>query len=589
MRSRVAGLSHSVERLSWGGPVRVRYEVVRWWLEDGEHVDEVLARVVDVDGLFADPVPPERERLVLRGCTVAPDQLTGDFHLGVSGSQWWLLSDLVVHAELPGGDLVASACVSQLIDGGDFGTSPTYTLYKDLRETGTCRAVEGFPRSFESVWPPVTLIGCDNPGRIRPSARNDEQGPWVGLRALDRGGRIVAHAGVALDVASVSPSAAGEGLFDVVLDQSRYGDDWTVAERPTPAARGAWRVWMEGVPAQRNLWAPLCPEGRMWWNEIAAKAPRTHPTAGVHHVDGRHATDEFGLHLALSEALVGPGRFLGSVYAITGMYEEWWFVPGITLVWHEPGVAFEAMPDYFLGLLKNLRRNGVDVVLESSTPDLADRLDRCVELGTLVDRWIAGWARAQEVEPHDLLDNWHVWADLPGREEERILAGDANVVQHAEDVELQSVPTWLTIATDSPDEVTRVVEQAGLVTHAPETFLWRNLFDHPRPKLPAGYAVRVVPGDVIEVVVTCDGEEAASGMIAVVGEDAVPHRIATKPEHRRRGLASFVMGVLAREAVRAGASDGLLFATEEGLLLYRELGWETISDVVIAANTEGKT
>ncbi|MFJ8965216.1 GNAT family N-acetyltransferase [Lentzea sp. NPDC102401] len=568
--------------------MRVRYEVVRWWLEDGEFVDEVLARVVDVDGLFADPVPPERERLVLRGCTVAPDELTGDFHLSVSGSQWWLLGDLVVHAELPGGDLVASACVSQLIDGGDFGTPPAYTLYKDLRETGTCRAVEGFPRSFESVWPPVTLIGCDNPGRIRPSAPVDEQGPWVGLRALDRGGRIVAHAGVALDVASTSPSAAGEGLFDVVLDQSRYGEDWTVAERPTPAARGAWRVWMEGVPAERNLWAPLSPEGRMWWNEIAAKAPRTRPTAGVHHVDGRHATDEFGLHLALSEALVGPGRFLGSVYAITGMYEEWWFVPGITLVWHEPGVAFEAMPDYFLGLLKNLRRNGVDVVLESSTEDLADRLDRCVELGAFVDRWIAGWARAQEVEPHDLLDNWHVWADLPGREEERILAGDANVMQHAEDVELQSVPTWLTVATDSPDEVTRVVEQAGLVARTPETFMRRGLFDHPAPKPPDGYSVRVTPGDVIEVVVTFDGEEAASGLIAVVGEDAVPHRIETKPAHRRRGLGSVVMGALVQEAVKAGASDGLLFATEEGLHLYRKLGWDTISDVVIAANDKGE-
>ncbi|MDX3662928.1 GNAT family N-acetyltransferase [Streptomyces sp. ID05-26A] len=568
--------------------MRFRYEVVRWWLEDGEFVDEVLARVVDVDGLFADPVPPERERLVLRGCTAAAAELTGDFHLGVSGSQWWLLADLVVHAELPGGDLVASACVTQLIDG-DFHTAPTYTLYKDLRETGTCRVVEGFPRSFESVWPPVTLIGCDDPGRIRPAEPDAERGPYVGLRALDRDGRIVTHAGVALDVASVRPSAAGEGLFDVVLDQSRYNDDWVVGQRPTPAARGAWRVWVEGVPAERNLWAPLSPEGRMWWNEIAAKAPRTRPTAGVHHVDGRHATDEFGLHLALSEALVGPGRFLGSVYAITGMYEEWWFVPGITLVWHEPGVAFQAMPDYFLGLLKNLRRNGVDVVLESSTPNLADRLDRCVELGAFVDRWIAGWARAVQVEPHDLLDNWHVWADLPGREEERILAGDANVSQHAEDVELQSVPTWLTVATDSPDEVTRVVEQAGLVTRGRETFLRRGLFDHPAPKPPDGYSVRVRPeDDVIEVVVTFEGEEAASGLIAVVGEDAVPHRIATKPEHQRRGLGSVVMGVLAREAVKAGASEGLLFATPDGLHLYRKLGWDTISDVVIAANGERK-
>ncbi|MGW6445598.1 GNAT family N-acetyltransferase [Lentzea sp. NPDC055074] len=137
--------------------------------------------------------------------------------------------------------------------------------------------------------------------------------------------------------------------------------------------------------------------------------------------------------------------------------------------------------------------------------------------------------------------------------------------------------------------MTHVVEQAGLVARGRETFMRRGLFDHPAPKPPDGYSVRVRPeDDVIEVVVTFEGEEAASGLIAVVGEDAVPHRIATRPEHRRRGLGSVVMGVLAREAVKAGASEGLLFATPDGLHLYRKLGWDTISDVVIAANGERK-
>lgn len=83
-----------------------------------------------------------------------------------------------------------------------------------------------------------------------------------------------------------------------------------------------------------------------------------------------------------------------------------------------------------------------------------------------------------------------------------------------------------------------------------------------------------------------DGVEAASGLLAVVGEDAVPHRIQTSPEHRRRGLGSVVMGVLAQEAVKAGAADGLLFATEDGLHLYAKLGWQRISDVVIASKGE---
>ena len=117
----------------------------------------------------------------------------------------------------------------------------------------------------------------------------------------------------------------------------------------------------------------------------------------------------------------------------------------------------------------------------------------------------------------------------------------------------------------------------------------RALAGHPAPEPPQGYEVRVTRGDVIEVVVTSGGGEAASGLIAVVGEDAVPHRIRTSPEHRRRGLGSVVMGVLAEEAVKAGATDGLLFATDDGLHLYRKLGWETVSDAVIASNSgEGK-
>ena len=112
----------------------------------------------------------------------------------------------------------------------------------------------------------------------------------------------------------------------------------------------------------------------------------------------------------------------------------------------------------------------------------------------------------------------------------------------------------------------------------------RELATHPAPSAPGEYEISVTRGDLIEVRVLCDGAEAASGVIVVVGEDAVPHRIQTSPEHRRRGLGSVVMGVLVREALASGATTGLLFASEDGLHLYRRLGWETICAVVIAHN-----
>jgi len=147
---------------------------------------------------------------------------------------------------------------------------------------------------------------------------------------------------------------------------------------------------------------------------------------------------------------------------------------------------------------------------------------------------------------------------------------------------------WITVPTTSPDEVTALRTGSGPQLRSRKTFMRRALADHPAPQAPEGYEVRVTRGDVTEVVVTFAGEEAAGGLIVVVGEDAVPHRIRTSPEHRRRGLGSVVMGVLAREAVTAGAVDGLLFASEDGLHLYRKLGWTTISDVVIASDTKGE-
>lgn len=538
------------------------YEVVQVRHEGRERVVEVLARAADTDGLFDDAVAPARERLVLRGCTAPVEALTGDVGLEIRGEpgwQWWRLGDLVVHAELPGGDLVCSASAFQLVGGGE-QAGRRYLLRSLDHDTvlGTCRVVEGFPREFDRVWPPVTLIGCDT----ADFSDSVSPGASQGLRALDRDGRVVAEAGVALDVVSASPSAIGPGLFDVVLDQSRAWNGVTlIGQRPEPAARAVWRTWMKGVPAERNLWAPLDDVGRRWWNEVAANAPRTKPAPGVFHVDGTHATDRHGTHLALSEALVGPGHYLGSVYAVSGMIDHWHLPPGTTVVWHGPSTALAAIPDHFFGLLKHLRDNGVDVILEPSTPDIAERLDQCVELGGLVNRWIAGRSSADE---------------------ERILAGDADVAAHAEDVGLDYARTWLIVPTHSPDEVTETVRRAGLVLHEPEKFLRSHLPGHAAPEVPAGFEVSVTRGDLIEVRVSRDGVAAASGAIAVVGPDAVPHAVETAHE----GLAGVVLGVLARQAVAAGATTGFVCTADE--VLYRELGWETVSDVVIASNTKGE-
>jgi GNAT superfamily N-acetyltransferase len=83
-------------------------------------------------------------------------------------------------------------------------------------------------------------------------------------------------------------------------------------------------------------------------------------------------------------------------------------------------------------------------------------------------------------------------------------------------------------------------------------------------------------------ILASDGMIAARGMAAIVGNDAVMHDIQTDPAHRRRGLASVVMGILSQRAIERGACSGLLMATVEGVHLYRTLGWLPEATMVTA-------
>ncbi|MET9627943.1 GNAT family N-acetyltransferase [Lentzea sp. NPDC006480] len=206
-------------------------------------------------------------------------------------------------------------------------------------------------------------------------------------------------------------------------------------------------------------------------------------------------------------------------------------------------------------------------------------------IGELVERWHRGWIAADGLTSEYRDGYLVVDVNRSRRKYEWIATDDAETGAMARIVAATTEPNWLSIPTHSPQKVVAEIEAAGLVVARPdETFMRCVLADHPQFDVPAGYAVEVRRTPVIGVRILKDGEEAASGLMAVVGEDAVAHRIGTEDAHRRRGLGSVVMGVLAREAVQDGAKTGLLFSSTEGVHLYRKLGWEKISDLVVARN-----
>ncbi|MCL6218943.1 GNAT family N-acetyltransferase [Zunongwangia pacifica] len=78
-------------------------------------------------------------------------------------------------------------------------------------------------------------------------------------------------------------------------------------------------------------------------------------------------------------------------------------------------------------------------------------------------------------------------------------------------------------------------------------------------------------------VVTYGGQLASIGRVVLLDDMAVYDRIITDINHRKKGLATFVMSELEKIAISKGVFKNFLVATEEGKILYESLGWELYS------------
>lgn len=113
--------------------------------------------------------------------------------------------------------------------------------------------------------------------------------------------------------------------------------------------------------------------------------------------------------------------------------------------------------------------------------------------------------------------------------------------------------------------------------HAPSYFMQASEKQIERPVV-AGYTIESdCNGGVVQVRVRSDtGELAASGYAAETQNAFIYDRIATTPQHRRKGLGNAVMAALHRAKQHPDTPE-LLVATEDGRALYATLGWRTIS------------
>ncbi|WP_231950674.1 GNAT family N-acetyltransferase [Allokutzneria albata] len=189
-----------------------------------------------------------------------------------------------------------------------------------------------------------------------------------------------------------------------------------------------------------------------------------------------------------------------------------------------------------------------------------------------VREWVHGWALTRGTPaPVEEPDGYRVDVGLPGHRVRYVLPDVSTVDERC--AALTAPGTWLKIC-GSP------AVPPQWTVGGPEYLMGKDLFSPQRVSALPGYRVSRSSDGV--VVRAADGSLAAAGRFAVWGEASVVDQVVTEPAHRRKGLGSVVMSELDALAVELGAVRAVLVATEDGLALYRRLGWAVLSPVTAA-------
>ncbi|MFD7640183.1 barstar family protein [Kitasatospora sp. NPDC059795] len=337
------------DRPQWERPYPVRFLIVGESEDDDAiDVDLLLGRCAAAEGLFADPPPPPREVLVLRGCApglaagrLGPAVLVG---LSESGREYsWELLDAEV---LVVGPHSADPTLVDVVVGAAVGEVDDFRLAQDPCERfelpvgrdeppTTCTEVTGLPVApAEPTRLPVRLIGCEPTEPLRAKLDGGYLGwpAYTQLWALDDTGRVMArlHTGLAVD--RVRPSVLGGGLLDLLLSVPP-------GDLPGSAGREAWQRWQQGPPEEPGSWRGLSVAAKKEWQSLALyrRDPGPDRPGGEYHLAGAGVEDETGLHCALGEAVNGPGGYYGREWngfkdCFGGGFGP---VPPFTLVWHD--------------------------------------------------------------------------------------------------------------------------------------------------------------------------------------------------------------------------------------------------------------
>jgi GNAT superfamily N-acetyltransferase len=205
------------------------------------------------------------------------------------------------------------------------------------------------------------------------------------------------------------------------------------------------------------------------------------------------------------------------------------------------------------------------------TPIEVDKRPAPTDLA-LLERWLSGWSLARGLPlPQRQGGGLVVEVGRPDQLRRHVFVDAGAALRDCAGSIRQ--PLILLKAAVTP-EVLRAALPARWQIESPRTLMHH---DGPLPAapVPEGYAAVSARefGATLIRFLDADGALAASGKLVVHGRCAVFDQIETAPAHRRRGLGRALMAALDQVARQANAGERLLVATDEGRMLYLQLGW----------------
>ncbi|RWX02496.1 GNAT family N-acetyltransferase [Flavobacterium cerinum] len=196
----------------------------------------------------------------------------------------------------------------------------------------------------------------------------------------------------------------------------------------------------------------------------------------------------------------------------------------------------------------------------------------------IIEKWLKGWTLSRELPlPIKYKSGFKVDVGFE-KQRTRYVFPELNddLIQLSKSIHEPWI--FLKVCT-SPDKLKSVIPEKWIIQPQGYMLACFHPMNARNVSLSTDYRLELAEYNSTSVIriVTLTGELASIGRVVLVDDLAVYDRILTESNHKRKGLATFLMKELEKIALSKGISNNFLVATEEGKSLYESLGWKVYS------------